>query len=103
MSIRPIDMQVAVQRTPDINRSAHMEPRHGEVLQQQFTEKFSKEVRMQDQHVVQSEKSDQTMNESRGYGGGASSQRNKKEAKDKADEKAMLRRMDGGSLFDISV
>ena len=93
MSLRPIDMSITVQRTPEMTRAN--ENARPEVTQQQFADRLNKESLLQEQRVVNTHKSEQNNVDPDGKGHGGFQKRKKKK-----DEKG---KKNTGSMLDISV
>ena len=99
MSLRPIDMQMPVQRSADVVQASNNAAHRPEYLQQQFAERLQREADHNDKHVRQSNKSEEETINREGRGG--SRRGAKKDEKDK--KKAALRAFNGGSIIDIKV
>jgi hypothetical protein len=104
MSVRPLDVALTIQRTPEINRTQTGEQMRPEVAQQLFAERLNKEVELQDRHVMQTYKTDENRVDKDGrQGGGAYAQKDKKD-KNKKDEKSSGAKSGGnGGMFDITI
>ncbi|MDR3239644.1 MAG: hypothetical protein LBT44_06105 [Clostridiales bacterium] len=105
MSLRPIDMTAAVQRSADTIKTGANEAHHRpEVLHQQFTEQLQKQVRQHEQQVQQSNKAEsrnikRDAKESGGKKRGASQYSQDKKEKSSS---ALLQGL-GGSMLDIQI
>ena len=99
MSLRPIDMHIAVQRSADVIQASNNAARRPEILHQQFAARIQREVEHNDKHVRQSNKSEEEAINREGRGD--SRRGSKKDDKDK--KKAALRAFNGGSTIDIKV
>lgn len=103
MSLRPIDMTITLQRAPEINRNQTGENVRPEVAQQQFADKINREVHLQDQHITQTNKTEdgKVDRDGRGNdGGGSASNRKKREKKEDHPSKPSTT---SSSMFDISI
>ena len=100
MSLRPIDMQMPVQRSADVVQASNNASHRPEYLHQQFAERMQRETEHNEKHVRESNKSEEEAinRDGRGHSGRGS----QKEA-DKEKKKAALRAFNGGSLLDIKV
>ncbi len=102
MSIRPLDLTLTIQRTPEVNRNQTNEGIRQEVLGQQTADTIKREVQTQDQTVMQANKTEEnTVNRdgrgNSGYGGSGGG----KGKKGKKEESAKPVKY-GGSL-DVSI
>ena len=102
MSIRPIDMQMPVQRSADVIQASNNAAHRPEHLHQQFAERLQREAAHNEKHVRQSNKPEEETikRESRRDSKGRSSDR---DSKDKEKKKAALSSLVSGSLLDIRV
>ncbi len=99
MSIRPIDMQVMVHKSADIHKLNNNESGKHEVTQQQFSQQLEKQTKNSDQQIMQSNKSEHSVDkDGRGNAGGGS--KNKKESKEKNKEESKSK---SSSMFDVSI
>jgi predicted secreted Zn-dependent protease len=101
MSIRPVDMQVTVQKSPDINRAQNNEANRPEAAQQHFSQKLQREVEQRDQQVVQTNRSEDRNVDKDGKGSGGFAGSNKKRQPSKKNDDKEKR--PGSSLLDISI
>ena len=101
MSIRPIDMQMPVQRSADVIQASNNAAHRPEHLHQQFAERLQREAQYNEKHVRQSNKSEEetTKRENRKDSKHNSDRKNK----DKEKKKAALNSFVSGSLLDIRV
>jgi len=101
VALRPIDITLNIQHASDVARSqnANLNARP-ESAQQQFADRLEKEVRQQEQQVVQSNRSEKNnVNpDGRGNHGGYNPRKKTAKKKEKTTPQAK-----GGSLFDITV
>ncbi len=99
MSIRPIDLQLMVHKTQETT-AAHNETNRHQVNQQQFAEKFVKEVEHNNHQVANTHKSEQQNVDKDGKGSNFYEKKDQKTAKQKKGGK----KPDGDrSMFDVSV
>jgi len=100
MSLRPIDMQMPVQRSADVVQASNSAARRPEYLHQQFAERLQREAEHNEKHVRKPHKSEkETINrEGRGHSGNGSKKDDNKEKK-----RAALRASISGSILDIRV
>jgi len=101
MSIRPIDMQILIQRAAEVNRADQGEGRRPEVLQQQFSQIIQKQTEEEDHQVLKTNKAEQEAVDKDGKGGNLYERR--KKDKGKTDEKEKQGKSKGSGMFDISV
>jgi hypothetical protein len=99
-------MTLNIQHASDVARvqsNAENVNARPEVAQQMFADRLEKEVRQNEQQVVQSNKSEknEVNPEGRGHGGGHKSKRKATQKKD--EPKKATARAGSGSLFDVSV
>ncbi len=87
MSVRPLDMALTVQRTPEIKSTQAVEGARSEVAMQQSADTLKKDVQMLEQNVMQSNKSEETNVNRDGRGnsgyGGSSGKKGKKDGLEK--------------------
>ena len=106
MSLRPIDMQIAVQRSGDVLQKLNSNAAHRpEFVHQQFAERLQREVEHNNNHVRQSNKSEEEQTikrDGRRHSNGSESERERKE-KEKAKKRAALTALMGGNIIDIRV
>jgi hypothetical protein len=106
MSMLPIDMSITVQRTVDMPRTPTGEATaRPELAQDEFADRFSREVKQQQEQVNQSAKSSEesTINrDGRGNSGFASGKR-KNEKEKKGHKQEPQKAGSNGSLFDVSI
>jgi len=102
MSIRPIDMQMPVQRSADVIQASNNAAHRPEHLHQQFAERLQREAQYNEKHVRQSNKSEEeTIKRENRKDSKRDSDR--KNNKDKEKKKAALNSFMSGSLLDIRV
>ena len=99
--LRPIDMTITVQRTPELNRSQTGENARPEVAFQQIAEKVNRDTQQQDRQVSQTNKSEGERVDPDGRGSGGGGARGKKKGQEKKDKKTAS--SNGGSMFDVSI
>ena len=101
MSIRPIDMQMPVQRSADVIQASNNAAHRPEHLHQQFAERLQREAQYNEKHVRQSNKPEEetAKRENRKDSKHNSDRKNK----DKEKKKAALNSFVSGSLLDIRV
>ncbi len=99
MSIRPVDLQVMIPRTAELNRVQTNEGRPEAV--QHFAQQFQKEVVHSQSSVVSANNSEEVSKDGRGNGAGKRDQK----PKSKQDERPKTGpdAPEGGSMIDISV
>jgi len=100
MSLRPIDMQMPVQRSADVIQASNNAAHRPEYLHQQFAERLQRETEHNDKHVRQSNKPEEETINRDGRGNGRNSFG--KNA-DKEKKKAALRTLINGSTLDIRI
>ncbi len=90
MSVRPLDIALTVQRTPEIKSNTANEGARTEAMMQQSAETIKKEVRLQDQSVMQTNKAEEnTVNrDGRGNSGYAKGQGRGKKKREPEKSKA---------------
>jgi hypothetical protein len=101
MALRPIDMTMSIKSAPELNRTQSHENAKPVIDQHQFADRFQRDVRLSDQQVTQTNKTDSNKvdRDGRGPGGGAR-QRKKKNEKNNA---AAPKPKQNGSMLDVSV
>ena len=104
MSMLPIDLSITLQRTTELARQPG-ETARPEMAQDQFAERFNREVRQNEQQVTQTNRAEENIvnRDGRGNSGGANL-RQKKKNDEKKDKKPCTNTIgSGGSLLDISI
>ena len=101
MSLRPIDMQMPIQRSADIIQASNNSANRPEHLHQQFAERLQREADHNEKHVRQSNKPEEEIIKREGRG--QSKHGSDRENKEKEKKKAALTALMGGSLIDIRV
>jgi hypothetical protein len=103
MSMLPIDMSITVQRTAEVNRLPTGEAAaRPEMAQDEFAERFNREVRQQEQQINQSNKTEENLVNRDGRGNNSyNGQKKKKNTKDTKQQPGKAK--NSGSLFDISI
>lgn len=101
MSIRPVDLQVVVQRTAEVGRVNESNPRQ-DANTQAFSDVVKKEIDLNDKQVLDLNKSEQDKITKDGKGNsGNSGQGKKKKQKENDDQTKDAPRQMG--MFDVSV
>ena len=101
MSLRPIDMQMPVQRSADVIQASNNAAHRPEYLQQHFAERLQREVEHNEKHVRKSNKSEEDTIKREGRGN--SKHGSERDNKEKEKKRAALSSLMGGSLLDIRV
>ncbi len=101
MSIRPIDMQVMVQKSAEVSRLNHNESNRPEIAQQQFLDKLHKELTQKDQQVTETNKSEHQNVDKDGRGPGAHHQKSKKEQEKQSQKETQ--KENSTSMFDVRI
>lgn len=102
MGIRPVDLQVMVQRAPEINRATNSDGSRAETQNSQFAQSFQKVVEQESKQVAntqQSEKSDVDKDGRGRGGGGGKDDRDKRSGQEKEEGKGGLNR----GLLDVKI
>ena len=100
--IRPVDMQAAVQRSPEVQRSQNLESQRPEVQNQQFATRLQREAEQRENQVLESNKSEQEAIKRDGKGKGQQPPpRRSRKPEEKTKSKAF--ETDGESMFDIRI
>ena len=101
MSLRPIDMQMPVQRSADVIQASNNAAHRPEYLHQQFAERLQRETDRNDKHVRKSNKSEEEVikregreHSKRGYN---------RDNKEKDKKRAALSAFKNGSILDIRI
>ena len=102
MSIRPVDLQVMVQKTAESSRINQHDSAKTDVAQQQFASQFQKEVEIHEQQVLQSNKSEQENIDKNGRGAKDDS-RDKRKKRDRRDSEEQKDPMKSNSIFDVTI
>ncbi len=102
MSIRPVDLQILVQRSAETSQ-AHHDPSRAQAAQHHFAEHFKKGVDLKEQHVNETNKSEeQAINrDGRNKNSGGSSQKRSNEKNEIKEKKPAAKNSD--SFYDFSV
>lgn len=103
MSIRPVDMQVMVQRMPEVNRLTNNDGSRAETQNNAFAQQFARLADERQKTVNQSEEVGKQQLEKDGRGGGSPQDRHKaeREAEEQADEKKAS--VPGRGMLDITI
>ncbi|MDR2650328.1 MAG: hypothetical protein LBB94_11530 [Clostridiales bacterium] len=101
MSLRPVDMQMPVQRSADAIQASNNAAHRPEYQRQWFAERLRREAEHNERHVRKSNKPEEETidREERGR----SKHESNRENKEKEKKKAALAAFMGGSLLDIRV
>ncbi len=102
MSIRPVDLQVLVQKSSEVNRVSNGSERH-DASAQAFANVIKKEVSQQEQQVVHSHKTDKDPVDKDGKGGNAYSKKSRDKREEKKDESKQDKQYKETSMFDMKV
>ena len=100
MSIRPIDMQMPVQRSADVIQASNNAAHRPENLYQQFAERLQRETAHNEKHVRQSNKSEE---ETIKRDGRRNAKQGSGREKEKEKKKAAIYAYKSGSLLDIRI
>ena len=104
MSLRPIDMQIMVQKAPDVAKPVIEESQYYSAIQQNVAEKFTKESLMNEKRVPVIEKTESEKVDEDGHGG-AGEQRDKRrrrrERREDSDNQNEVAQPENS--FDISI
>ena len=101
--LRPIDMTLTVQHAADAARAGGSQALRPEVASQMFADRLEKQVKQQEQQVVESNKSEKgEIQERQGQGGGYDPHRKKRREKEKA-KLGSQSKPTGESLYDIRI
>lgn len=101
MDIRPVDMQLVVNKAADVNK-IHDNMRQNTESQQMFAEQFTKEAQRQDQRTVNLQKGED-QNISDGKGNKNKDNYRKRRKRKSAEEEEKIKKEMGGSIFDVSI
>ena len=103
MSMLPIDTSITLQRTVDLTRMPSGETlARPEMLQDEFAERFNREIRQQEQQINQSNKTEENLVNKDGRGNSGYDSKKKKKDNKNAKPSSDITKT-GGSLFDISI
>jgi len=100
MPLRPIDMQMPVQRSADVIQASNNAARRPEHLHQQYAERLQREAEHNDKHVRQPNKSEE---EAINREGRRQSGRDSEKEANKEKKKAALHAFKSGSILDIRI
>ena len=102
MAIRPVDLQVMVQKAGETTRINQHDNARPEVAQQLFAEQLEKQARHESQFVQESQKPEQETVDKDGRGPGSEGEgRGKGKERKKEDDQSPIAKSD--SMFDISI
>jgi hypothetical protein len=104
--LRPIDMTLTIQGSAEAHRAGAQgaQAARPEVASQMFADRLEKQVKMQEQQVIQSNQSEKSdvQPDRQGHGGGYQPNRKNKRAEKAAAEKAK-KKLTSESLYDIKI
>lgn len=103
MAIRPVDLQLLVQKTTEINRMDQGEARRPEVQHQQFSQVMQKQTEQETHQVLQTNKSEQDGIDKDGSNQNQYERRKKNKNKDKDELKTKSAKSGSTSMFDVTV
>lgn len=101
MAIRPVDLQLLVQKTSDVNRTEQGEARRPEVAHQQFSQVMQKHVDEETHQVLHSNKSEHDGIDKDGSNNNQYEKRRKNKNKPEAKEKTV--KQESTSMFDVTI
>ncbi len=101
MSIRPIDLQVMVQKSSEVSKVINGNERH-DANAQVFADVMKKETIHSEQHVTQSHKSEQDAINKDGKGNNAYKKQGEKKGKQEPQAKD-AKKAGSDSMFDITI
>lgn len=102
MAIQPIDMQVMIHKSTEVNKTNNELQRNNE-QQQMFAEEFSKNLYKEQQQVTNTNKSEQqTIEYGKNGNKGQYNKRNKRK-KDENKDKEKDKNKNSSSMFDVSI
>jgi len=102
MGIRPVDLQVMVQRAPEVNRATNNDGSRAETQNNQFAQSFQKVVEQEGKQVNHANEADKAGvdKDGRGKGGGKDEKGNRRPGQEKEEkDKAVQNR----GLLDIRI
>lgn len=99
MSIRPVDLQVMVQKSTEVTKINNNERQHSNA--QGFTEIMKKEVAVNDQQITHSNKTEHDGIDKNGKGNNSYNSKNKKRNKDSKKEEEPKKK--SLSMFDMTI
>jgi len=102
MGIRPVDLQVMVQRAPEVNRATNNDGSRAETQNNQFAQSFQKVVEQEGKQVNTAAQADKANvdKDGRGQGGGKDGKGQRRPGQEKEEEgKAVKNR----GLLDIRI
>lgn len=104
MLIRPIDMQVMLQNTPEASRQHQQEVGRPEMVHQTFSQQLNKETEQRNQQVTETPESEQQTVNKDGRGGSKyKKNRNGKDNKENSEEEKGSGKAKTNSLFDVTI
>lgn len=102
MEIRPVDMQLFVNKSADVNKINDQSQQNME-SQQLFSEEFAKTTERENQSTVNSQKSEDRNIADDGSGGGNKSGNRRNRKRKSVEEEEKVKKKLGGSIFDVSI
>jgi len=102
MSIRPVDLQVVVQRTAEVGRAGENNPRQ-DANSQAFSDVVKKEIDLKDKQVADLNKSEHEKISKDGKGNSGHGGRRGKKKNDEADSEDAKEAPKQMGMFDVSV
>lgn len=103
MAIRPVDLQLLVQKTTEINRTEQGEARRPEVQHQQFSQVMQKHTDQETHQVLQSNKSEHDGINKDGSSQNQYERRKKNKGKEKDEHKSKSAKSGSTSMFDVTI
>jgi len=88
MGIRPVDLQVMVQRAPELNRATNNDGSRAETQNSQFAQSFQKVVEQEGKQVLEANQAEQTNvnKDGRGQSGGKDGKGKKRPGQEKKED-----------------
>ena len=102
MSIRPVDLQVLIPRSAEVNKTESPESRRPEVMNQLFANTLQKRVEQDQQQVLQTYRPEQDAVDKDGSNKN-NQEKNKKKNRKTAQELSKTRKATSTSMIDISI
>ncbi len=101
MAIQPIDLQLMMNRTTEVNNPANHQNQRYDAQQQAFNYEFQQQVERSANQINQTNKSEEN-NIKDGQGGNKGQYKGKKKGQKKNEEKN-VKKNKSSSLFDVSI
>jgi len=101
MSIQPIDMQVMIHKSTEVNKTNNDVQKNNE-QQQLFSSELDKTIQKEQQQVLNTNKSEEQIIEY-GKGGNKGEYRGRKKNKNKQQEPEKSKKNKSSSIFDVSI